>query len=143
MPVLMLLNIYLFLVHSLLDRKFSVIFFLPWQKRNQRDLTVKSKSEYVLLKIFLHAFKTCKTNFTMLLFKVLLACNVYPQILWEDRRCPTEGLSHGSEISCFLHTTKKKGQKFSKHVWRCITCSRTKGKLLVMVYFLWTFFSPE
>lgn len=51
--VLMLLKSYLFLVHLLLDRKFSMLYFLPWQKNNQMHPTVKSKSEYLLLKILL------------------------------------------------------------------------------------------
>lgn len=41
--VLMLLKSYLFLVHLLLDRKFSMLYFLPWQKNNQMRPTVKSK----------------------------------------------------------------------------------------------------
>lgn len=38
-----MLKSYLFLVHLLLDRKFSMLYFLPWQKMNQILQTVKLK----------------------------------------------------------------------------------------------------
>lgn len=142
-PVLLLLNIYLFLVHMFLDRILPMIFFLPWQKRTQRHRTVKSKSEYMLLKIFLCPFKMYKSNLTMPLFKVLLACNVYPQILWESWvQRKDSAMVVRSPVSS--SSGKKKGQKFSNHVWRCITRPRTKDTFLVVVYFLWPwFFSPK
>lgn len=112
-----MLNIYLLRVHLLLDRKFSVIFSFPWLKRNQRHRTVKQKSEYLLLKIFLCACKMDKTNLTMLLFKVLSACKVYSQILWEDKTQHNRYFKYCLKYWVCTHWWPSSWQLCIKHLW--------------------------